>query len=179
MDGMIYALFDKKNNANKAIKELKSKKYNPKDISIITKETNEIKVKGEESKIEHVEKDALAGAGTGAVIGALAGILIGVGAISVPGIGGLLVAGPVASALGLTGAAAATVSGTITGVLAGGLLGALIGLGVPEEHAKIYEQRIREGAILLSIPVNENQAEGVRKILENSGASDITLVSMQ
>lgn len=50
------------------------------------------------------------------------------------------------------GAAATAVSGAATGALAGGLIGALTNLGVPEEDVRVYESRLREGAVLLAVP---------------------------
>jgi uncharacterized protein YcfJ len=46
------------------------------------------------------------------------------------------------------------------GALTGGLVGALIGHGIPEEHAKRYEQGIREGGIVMGVqPRNEEDAD--------------------
>ncbi len=98
--------------------------------------------------------------------------MIGIGAIAIPGIGGLLIGGPLAAALGLTGAAAATVSGAVTGALAGGLVGGLVGLGVPEETAKVYENRIREGGVLIAVAAREGDDEA-HAVLEEHGADEI------
>ena len=66
------------------------------------------------------------------MVGGLAGLLIGIGAIAIPGIGVLLLSEPLSRMLGLTGAAAATVSGAGTGAIAGGVLGLLMGLDITE-----------------------------------------------
>ncbi len=172
MTRMVLSIFTDSQNATTAINELESRGYNPKDISIITKDRADAEyIHGETGS--HIAEGAIGGVTTGGVLGALAGLLIGVGAIAVPGIGGILIGGPLAAALGLSGAAATTVSGAATGALAGGLIGALVGLGVPEEDARIYESRIKEGGILVAVPVRHGFEDEAINILEKSGASDI------
>ena len=97
---------------------------------------------------------ALEGTGAGAAIGgAVGGVLAAIAAIGtnlvMPGLG-LVVAGPLAAALAGAGA----------GGLAGGLIGALVGWGIPEEHAKRYEEGLKEGGIVMGIePRNEEDAK--------------------
>jgi hypothetical protein len=43
------------------------------------------------------------------------------------------------------------------GAAAGGLLGGLVGLGVPEERAKIYSDRVSGGDYLVIIDGNEEE----------------------
>lgn len=176
MSGVTLALFDDRMDAEAAIEELREAGYNAEDISIVMRDADEAQTIAEDTGVNMVE-GATSGATTGAVIGGIAGLLIGVGAIAIPGIGGLLIGGPIAAALGLTGAAATTASGAVTGAVAGGLLGALMSLGVPEETARVYEDRIKEGAILLAIP-SESESDGeARSILEENGAEQTRFVA--
>ena len=70
-----------------------------------------------------------------------------------PGLG-LVIAGPIAA--GLAGAGA--------GGLTGGLIGALVGSGIPEDHAKEYEKRVKEGRILMTVKAkNEEDAEDIEE----------------
>src|SRR5262245_7725487 len=69
---------------------------------------------------------ATTGAASGAVVGGALGWLVGIGALTVPGLGPLIAAGPIVAALAGAGA----------GGTAGGVAGALIGLGIPEYEAK-------------------------------------------
>src|SRR3989338_5542094 len=94
-----------------------------------------------------VGSGAASGATTGAVVGAIAGLVVANGIL--PGLGTLFVAGPLAVALGFTGAAATTVAGAATGAAAGGLIGALAGLGVSNDDAMIYEAMVRKGDVLV------------------------------
>ena len=141
---MVLGLFDDRNQAEAAIAELQNRGYSPKDLSIVMKDTDEAQAVADDTGA-NVAEGATSGAVTGGAVGAIAGLLVGVGAMAVPGIGALLIGGPLAAALGLTGAAATTASGALTGALAGGLIGALVGLGVPEDSARVYEERVKEG----------------------------------
>lgn len=178
MAEIILGLFKDRGSAEDAISDLSKSGFSPKDISIIMKNGD---IAGNFTKTtgESVGSGAVSGATTGGIIGGIAGLLIGVGAITLPGIGALLIGGPIAAALGLSGAAATTVSGAVTGALAGGLVGALVGLGVPEEDAKVYEQKIKEGAVLLAVPISTGQYLEVRELLEDNGADQIRTVELE
>jgi len=167
----IIGVFSERVNAEKAIADLERKGYSPRDLSVIVREKDVVTPVKAGSKGGNAVSGALSGAATGGVIGGITGLLIGVGAVTIPGIGAFLIGGPLAAALGLTGAAAVTASGVTTGLLAGGLLGGLVGLGVPEEAARIYEQRVREGAVLLAVPAaTEEKREEIRGIFDRYGA---------
>lgn len=177
MADVVFGIFSEPSDAEEAIDELKTAGFNPKDISIVMRDT----VQGEtmaQNTGTNVAEGTLSGATTGGVIGALAGLLIGIGAIAIPGLGAVLIGGPLAAALGLTGTAAATVSGAATGALAGGLIGALVSLGVPEEDAKVYEQQIQEGAVLIAVPTTTEAKADAREILEDNGADRVRSVNM-
>lgn len=177
MARMVLGVFDERSDAERSIFELEDAGYNPRDISIIMKDT----IKSEslsENTGASVAKGAASGIATGGVIGALAGLLTGIGAIVIPGLGAVLIGGPLAAALGLTGAAALTLSGAATGALAGGLIGALVGLGVPEEEARVYETRVREGGILIAVPTLEEASMDAADILSNNGAEQVRTISM-
>lgn len=111
---------------------------------------------------------AASGAVTGGAVGALAGLVVATGVL--PGLGALFIGGPLAAALGLTGAGAAVASGAATGAIAGGLLGALTGLGISEPDAHLYEDRVREGDVLLVV---ESKETGVNEILARNGAEEV------
>lgn len=175
MARVLLGVFEDRERVEDAIADFKSIGLDAKDISIMMKDPGEAEDVAS-STGANVAGGAVSGATTGGIIGGIAGLLIGIGAIAIPGIGGLLVGGPIAAALGLSGAAASTATGALTGALAGGIVGALIGLGVPEEDARIYEERIQAGAILLAVPSPEEREEEVREIFEEHGASQIRTI---
>lgn len=172
MAEMVMGVFSTRDGANGAINELESKGYNPKDMSVMTREVSETH-DAVDSTGDNVAEGAITGATTGAALGGIAGLLIGIGAIALPGIGGLLIGGPIAAALGLTGAAATTVSGATTGAVAGGLVGALTGLGVPEEDARVYEEQIKRGGTFVMVPTRTNAADEAVTILSSHGAQQV------
>lgn len=167
----VIGVFSNEPYAEEAIVTLDERGFQAEDISVLMKDTamgHEV----EHNTQAHVVKGVASGATTGAVIGGVAGLLVGIGALTIPGIGAFVVGGPLALALGLTGTAAATV----TGAVAGGLIGALMGLGLTKEEAEVYEERIKEGALLVAIPVSEEREEEVMSILSRFNATDITSV---
>ena len=109
---------------------------------------------------------AAKGAITGGTLGGLTGLLLGIGALAIPGIGPIMLAGATATAL------ATTLSGTAIGAVAGGFLGSLVGLGIPEEQAKVYNERLTRGEYLVIIDAPENQLLSVEPILKQGGIQD-------
>ncbi len=106
------------------------------------------------------------GVATGAVIGGIAGMVIANGII--PGFGALVVAGPLAEALGVVGATALVGAGTAA--VAGGLIGALTHLGVSTDDVHLYEEHVRKGGVLV-IARTENKS--IVSIFEKNGATNV------
>jgi hypothetical protein len=178
MANMNIGVFTDREHAEAAIHDLEQAGFNPKEMSLVMQDSTTAQVVAEGTGVNVVDKTA-AGVATGGVLGGIAGLLVGIGAISVPGIGALLIGGPIAAALGLTGAAATTVSGAVSGALAGGFVGALIGLGIPEDTAKVYEDSIKSGGILLAVPSSAgNSTRASMEILEAHGAQQLTTVNV-
>ena len=172
---LILGTFTNQNDAQDAIKDLENQGYNPKeDISFVStdKSTNESMAESTGAK---VAGGAASGAGIGAAIGGGLGLLIGIGSIVVPG--GFLIGGPLVAALGLGGAAATTASGALTGAFAGGLIGALVGLGVPEDQAKVYDESVKSGNILVTVPVRNDNDQQVMNTFKMHNAQNISLTS--
>lgn len=175
MEAQTFGIFADRSAADRAIDELTDRGYGVDELSVFV---HDMETYQEGGRTENVAEGAVSGAATGGVVGGIAGLLVGVGAIAIPGVGGLLAAGPVAAALGLTGAAATTFTGAASGAVAGGLIGALIGMGVPEDTAQVYEERIREGGVLLAVPhTHITEQNEVEAVLSDLGAENITTVA--
>lgn len=170
---LILSIFNNKDDSDDAIDELKENDIDSKQISVIMKD----------KEMPKEMKDKIASsAKTGGIIGGIAGLLVGAGTIVIPALGAILVGGPIATAFGLTGAAATattTVTGGIAGALSGGLIGALIGLGLSKEEAQRYADEIKEGAILIGVTTSENREPEVKEILSNHNAEDIKVVKVK
>lgn len=107
---------------------------------------------------------AIAGVGAGGAVGGTLGLLAGIGALAIPGLGPFIAAGPILAAL----------SGAAAGAAVGGITGALIGMGIPEVEAKQYENKIKNGNILMSVHVEDgDHKDRAKKIFEQAKASDI------
>lgn len=99
------------------------------------------------------DDNAAAAAGIGGAAGAAAGAVITLGALTLPGIG------PVIAAGWLLGGAAA-------GALAGGLVGTLVDAGVAEAEARGHSDAVQEGAALVAVQVEPDEAGRVEAILD-------------
>jgi len=114
------------------------------------------------------EADAAKGAASGAAIGAVAGIAAGLASLMVPGFGVIMAAGPLAWAIGgALGTAAA-------GAVVGGVYGGLRDIGIDETAARGYEERLRQGNVLLTALIPPMSEALVRVILDEHGAEDIS-----
>jgi hypothetical protein len=108
---------------------------------------------------------ATAGGVAGLGVGAVFGWLVGIGALTIPGAGPFIAAGPIMVAL----------STAAVGTAAGGIIGALIGLGIPEFEAKRFDAKIREGNILISVHVEDGTQKNLAKeVFKRHSASDIS-----
>ncbi|BAY34288.1 multi-sensor signal transduction histidine kinase [Nostoc carneum NIES-2107] len=105
------------------------------------------------------DEGATIGAVSGGALGGLTGLLVGLGTLAIPGIGPIMLAGAAATAL------ATTVAGGAIGAAAGSLLGGLIGLGIPEERARMYNERVERGGYLVIFDGTEAEIARVEPIL--------------
>lgn len=156
MDHVVSGLFTDSKQAGHAVAELKQQGFTD-DISVIAKDPSDADESTHQVK-QNVTDGAVGGAATGGVLGVITGLLAGVVSAAVPGIGTLLVAGPLAATWGITGGA--------IGALTGGLVGALVDAGIPEEKARMYEDRIIAGDVLVTVSTDHEDEAKVQKILD-------------
>lgn len=174
MANVVIGVFSQRGHAEDAISELENNGYNPKNMSIMMRDTDEARRISEETGAGNVVGNTLGGAATGAVVGGIAGL---VASFIIPGLGAIFIGGPIAAALGLTGAAATTASGAATGALAGGIIGALTSVfKLSDEDARMYGDRIREGGILIAVPAREGSEDEARAIMNDFDADNIKVV---
>ena len=159
-------VFPNKAKAESVIENLKEEGVMDTEISCVY--TNEDgKVKDSQTD-EKVGVAAATGATAGAVIGTIAGLVVANGLL--PGLGTLFVAGPLAAALGLTGATATAVAGAATGAAAGGLIGGLSKLGVDAADAELYEKHVEKGEVLVICRADD---EAVMEVFNRNHASEV------
>lgn len=176
MSVVVLGVFSNELSAEDAINKLESRGYNPKDMSILMKDSKGAERISKDTGA-NVAEGAVSGAGTGAVVGGITGFLAGT---VLPGLGGFLIGGPIGAALGLTGAAATTVSGVATGAVAGGLIGALTStFGISDDDARDYETKINEGGILIAVPSKEGDASEVKSIMSSLDADGVRVIDSE
>jgi len=157
----IVGVFNSVQDAHAAVAELEAQGVSRDDISVVAN-----KNATGYSTMEDRDKtsDVVADAGIGAAIGGVGGLLLSAaGALTIPVIGPILAAGPIAAAL----------TGAGIGAAAGGLVGALTESGVPEQDAKYYAEGVRRGDVLVTIRTDEMHADNVCDVLDRHDAIDV------
>ncbi|MEP7270833.1 MAG: hypothetical protein ABI882_04985 [Acidobacteriota bacterium] len=145
--------FRDRESAERAYGSLTGRGYSHDDVNLLMSDETRKKYFTDDDKSDLASK-AMEGAGVGGAIGVTLGAVIAAIAavgtsIAIPGLG-LVIAGPIAAALAGAGAGGA----------AGGIIGALVGVGIPEDRAKLYDEDIRKGGIVMGVnPRNPEDAE--------------------
>jgi hypothetical protein len=165
MSHTVAGVFQRPNDAEKALNGLKDAGFTPDQVSVVAKDTRETQSMVERSDMAGAETSgATAGAFLGGITGGIAGWLIGIGALAIPGIGPIVAAGALATTLG----------GAAVGAVAGGLIGALVGAGIPEDDARTYETHVSEGRILITAQASSaQQAQEARDAFDRYGGADV------
>ncbi len=161
-------VFPHRRNAEAALRELRDARFNMDNVSVVGKHADsDDRIAGVEMSNRaggsKADEGAKAGAATGGVLGGLTGLLVGLGALALPGIGPVIAGGALATAL------ATTAAGGAIGAAAGGLTGALVGLGIPEERAKFYNDRVNHGDYLVMVDGTEDEIRRAEPILSRHG----------
>ncbi|NLC10951.1 MAG: hypothetical protein GX767_01685 [Firmicutes bacterium] len=148
----VVGIFNEHSQAERALRQLQENGFSEEQISLVAKR-DENQEGGQEGQ------DLGDGTLTGSAIGGLAGLLAGTGALLIPGVGPIIAAGPLAA--------------TLTGVVGGGIAGGLIDYGISEERGRYYEERVRQGSVLVSVKAEDDKVENAAEILRNMGAEDV------
>ncbi len=157
----VVGMFETRPAAEDAIQRLLANGFTREQIGVAMRDPREAGEVAERNEVDDLSGEgATAGAISGAGVGALVGLAMAGSSIVLPGLGPLLIGGPIAA--GLTGAG--------IGAASGGLIGGLIGAGIPEEEAKDYSERIERGHILVSVQCDEAAVPAAREILVEEGA---------
>ncbi|HEX6605827.1 MAG TPA: general stress protein [Chloroflexia bacterium] len=172
----VIGVFNDQMTAQRAIERLKDAGFAPSDIGILMQNQQGAQNLAAQTGTKAGE-DAGKGAVAGGLLGALGGLLVGVGALAIPGIGPVVAAGPLAAGLGAV--LGSTATGAVVGAGVGAIAGALIGMGVPENEARVYEDRFRQGRILVTVKAGFNRYDEAWRILRNAGAEDINFNNPQ
>ena len=163
-------LFYSRDEAEAALRALKDDGFDMNRVNVIAKDADSVtKSAGVDVAYDegnNAAEGAGAGATSGAVLGGIGGLLLGLGTLAIPGVGPIVVAGEAASTI------ASTLAGAGIGAAAGGIIGGLVGLGIPEDKAKIYSDRVGSGSYLVMVNGTDDDISRAERILRDSGIEE-------
>lgn len=158
----IVGSFDSFDEAQRVARELLEEGFASSDINVVASN-----VRGEFRDDDRIAvtdtSNAATGAVAGGVLGGAAGIAVSLMGLTLPGLGPIIAAGPLAAAL----------SGAGAGVIAGGLIGSLTELGVSNSDAEYYAESVRRGGALVTVRADNGAADRAVDIMREHNAVDI------
>lgn len=172
-------VFPDRRIAEQALYELRDSGFPMDRVSVITRESvrddeiagadvsDSVQASRAAARVDNkADEGAAIGAATGGTLGGITGLLVGLGTLAIPGIGPIMLAGATATAL------ATTLAGSAIGAAAGSILGALVGLGIPEERAKVYNDRVAHGDYLIIVDGTDEEIAKAERILQPRGIEE-------
>ncbi len=165
--------FSSHSQAENALNELSRDGFEMNRVSIVARNADKLEQSDRigDAKVQDADDETLAdeglktGATAGGVVGGLTGLLVGLGTLAIPGVGPIMLAGATATAI------ATSVAGGAIGAAAGGMVGGLVGLGIPEDRAQDYHDRVVRGEYLVIIDGNEAEIARAGEMLKHHGVS--------
>jgi hypothetical protein len=155
----VFCIAPSRSQVERITNQLTTVGFSGRDISVLFPDKTGIREFAHEPHTNAPE-GAGTGAGTGSVLGGGLAWLGGFGALTIPGVGPFVAAGPMMAAL--VGAA-------------GGITGLLVGFGIPEYEARQYEGKICKGNVLISIDAEDGkEVDRAKEIFKREGATDIS-----
>lgn len=154
----VVGIFKNLEAAQPALENLEQENFSEKQVSLVT--TSVVGQVENEEMLEYGDKGAMKAA-KGAGMGGLVGMLLGAPMLMVPGIGPLVVAGPLA--MGMTGG------------IVGGFLGAMTGWGVEPENVEKYQQMVTEGAVLIVVEGPPDEVARAHELLSANSPEEVRL----
>jgi hypothetical protein len=162
MPKTITAVFDTRLDAEFALRKLDESGYTKDQVTMLV---------SEETRGKHFGIDATSKSDQGAAVGAAVGGLTGALYLALASAGTLLIPG---LNLIVSGALVGALAGLGVGGAAGGLVGGLVGLGIPENEAKLYDDAVRKGSILIAVDATTDaNAVRITEILKNTTAQSV------
>lgn len=171
-------VFPNYHSTEQALRKLQGIGYAMDRVSVIGQDSEDLNRSGQGSDVQlqdiqtiqdddtHADDGATTGGVAGGAVGGLTGLLVGLGTLAIPGVGPIMLAGVVATAI------ATTVAGGVIGVATGSLLGGLIGLGIPEDRAKIYNDKVIHGHYLVIVDGTASDIALAEPILRDQGVRE-------
>lgn len=164
------AIFDTHADAERAVSELRSLGVSDTDLSVIAHHGGTTTARSGDGEItdEH-HRNVLRGILGGGALGAG----LGVAALAIPGVGPLAAAGAIAA----SAVPEAVGIGALIGAIGGTLNETLTKHGVSEEDATYYGDRLKNGAVVVTVEDTGVDADSVRNVLYRNGGHNSTQAS--
>ena len=150
--------------AERAVRQLHEAGFDLDELSIVGRDFQETDEPcGLVSRADYIKT----GMKTGSMFGGLLGLCVGAAFLILPGIGPVVVAGPLAAAL------LAGIEGAVAGTALGSLAGALVGWDVPNDRAVKYEKQVEGGKFLVFVRSVPEVVSRARSLLAAQGPDHI------
>ncbi|MFY8195116.1 MAG: hypothetical protein ACOVKV_08550 [Novosphingobium sp.] len=165
------AIFDTHAEAERAVSELRSMGLNDSDLSVIAHHGGTTTARSGDGEItdEH-HRNVLRGILGGGALGAG----LGVAALAIPGVGPLAAAGAIAAAA----VPEAIGVGAVLGAIGGTLNETLTKHGISEDDATYYNDRLKDGAVVVTVEDTGVDTASVRDILYRNGGHNASQARM-
>lgn len=179
MEKTVSGVFDSPEDVTEAVKMMRAEGIPPEDIVMVAmdQQTPEAGRKGgaagsaiaagaaaEFPPAESASSGTtLGGAVLGGLIGGVVALMVGLGAVVLPGMEGLMVAGP----------AVATLGGIAVGAAAGGLIGSLFDAYAGRRSASDYPECSNDRDVMVTVRVDHHQAPRIATILSYFNAHEV------
>jgi uncharacterized membrane protein len=165
-NNVVVAVYDTHLQAEQAVKELETSGFDMKKLSIVARnphaEEHVVGFYNTGDRIKHWGK-------TGAFWGGIWGMLFGAAFFAIPGLGPVLVAGPLV----------AWIVGALEGAVVVGGAGAigagLFSVGIPKDSVLKYEIALKTDRFLLLVHGTEHEASRAREILQGTHPAELNM----
>ena len=162
----VVAIYDTHEQAERAIKELQEAGVDMKSLSIAGKDTHTdehvVGYYNTGDRMKHWGK-------IGAFWGGFWGLLFGSGLFLIPGLGPILVAGPLVAWI-IAGLEGAVVVGSVSALGAG-----LVSIGIPKDSVLKYEVALKTDKYLLIVHGTEDEVDNAKNIIAGTERSSYTV----
>ena len=162
----VVAIYDTHERAERAIKELQEGGVDMKSLSIAGKDTHtDEHVVGYYNTGDRMKRWGK----MGAFWGGFWGLLFGSGMFFIPGLGPILVAGPLVAWI-IAGLEGAVVVGSVSALGAG-----LVSIGIPKDSVLKYEVALKTDKYLLIVHGTEDEVDNAKNIIAGTERSSYTV----
>jgi hypothetical protein len=165
----VSAIFDSHAEAERAVIDLRMIGLNDNDMSVIAHHKGTTTYRSGDGEVTDEDHRSVL---RGIVGGGALGAGLGVAALAIPGVGPLAAAGAIAAAA----VPEAIGIGAVVGAVAGTLNETLTKHGVSEDDATYYNDRIKDGGVVVTVEDTGIDAERAREVLYRNGGHNASQV---